>query len=326
MSIIAISPKQYSQLKPDSLLGYLEFHSIPELRIHKSEFATLWHKHGLSGEFLPGEIRACDAYRRATATARRTVFVNWQGNQYTARLMVREVKSDVKEIVRLLVREVVDTRNEVLDYAVVGKMTFSREKETVSIYCEHGYSSEFDYQKILDETVTTFNDYINYHTRDTVRNIVNKVINSTNPVRIIPRSQGKFIPKRNYVTLLGLQGLLQDLKPYSTTQECCMDIIPIVDTVEQRQLVARRVNAEFGTELDNLVAELAKQLNSGNQNINMDTVKRMVSRAQDIQKRVAEYEKVLNVRLSVLRSQIAEFVKRAGANVSSESKDNTVVC
>jgi hypothetical protein len=319
MSIIAINPKKESQINPDNLLGYLEFHSIPDLRIHKADLATLWAKHSLSNEFLPGEIRACDAYRRATAKTTQTVTVNWRGGQYTAKLMVRELKSNAQEIVRLLVREVLDTKNEVLDYAVVGKMTFSRDQETMSIRAEYGYLNEFDYQMVLDQTVSTFNHYVSYHTRDTVRNIINKVIRSTNPVRIMPRSQGKFVPKRCHGTLLSLQALLRDIEAYANNQDCCLDIIPIVDTAEQRQLVTRRVKAELGAEMDELVSELAEQLKTADKSISIETAQRMAQRAQDIQKRALEYEKMLNVRLTVLRSQLMEFINRTKV-VADESQ------
>jgi len=310
MSIIAISPKKGNQLDPDTILGYLEFHSIPDLRIHKVDLASLWSRHGLSNQFLPGEIRACDAYRRATAAMRQSVTVNWNGSQYTARLMVREVKSDASEIVRLLVREVVDTRNEVLDYAVVGKVTFQREREVMAIQHEYGFTSEFDYRSVLDQALTTFNDHINYHTKDTVRNMVNKVTRSTNPVRIMPYSQGKFVPRRSHDVLTALQGLIQNLRPYSTSEECCLDLIPIVDTAEQRELVARRVKAELGAEMDSLVVEMADMLKAKDKAFNIKTVQYMANRAQDIQGRALEYEKMLNMRLTVLRTQIGEFIKR----------------
>ena len=62
MTLTAV--RQNDQLNPDSLLGYLEFHALPDLQIRKDDLATLWTKHNLPHEFLPGEIRPCDAFRR----------------------------------------------------------------------------------------------------------------------------------------------------------------------------------------------------------------------------------------------------------------------
>jgi hypothetical protein len=111
LTITLTTVKQNDQLNPDALLGYLEFHALPDLQIRKDDLAALWRKHNLPHEFLPGEIRPCDAFRRATTAAQGEVQANWNGSQYNARLLVREVKSDAGEIVRLLVREIVDSKN-----------------------------------------------------------------------------------------------------------------------------------------------------------------------------------------------------------------------
>lgn len=307
--MLAISPGGGNQINPDSLLGYLEFHSVPDLRIPKADLASLWTKHGLPLGFLPGEIRPCDAYRRATAAAKQTIEVNWRGGKYTARLMVREVKSDATEIVRLMVREIVDSKNEVLDYATAGKITFYRTSNTVSTWHDWSLASEYNYDNFLQLAECTYDEFVNYHTRDTVRNLINKVIRSTNPVSIIPRSQGKFIPKRSHALLTGLKSLLSDLSSFANGEECNMDLIPIVNTAEQRELVARRAKIELTGELDNLVSELAEYLNKHNE-ASVSTAQRLTNRALELQERAREYEKLVNVRLNVLRTQLNEFISR----------------
>lgn len=307
MSLMAVNTN--NQINPDLLLGYLEFHSIPDLRIPKADLAALWSKHGLPMLFLPGEIRPCDAFRRATASAQKTVQVNWKCSQYTAKLLVREVKSDPAEIVRLLVREIVDSKNEVLDYAIAGKVTFERSNGTVKTWSDWQLLSEYGYDSILRHMEYTYNEFISYHTRDTVRNLINKVLRSTNPVSIIPHSQGKFIPKRNHGLLMGLKALFSDLRRYSKGEDCNMDLIPMVNTADQRELVARRATIELTGELDTLVTELAEQLQKGN-DTNINTVQRLTNRAIELQERAKEYEKLVNVRLNVLRSQLTAFINR----------------
>jgi phosphoribosyl-AMP cyclohydrolase len=111
----------------------------------------------------------------------------------------------------------------------------------------------------------------------------------------------------------------RDIEAYASNQDCCLDIIPIIDTVEQRQLVTRRVKAELGAEMDELVSELAEQLKTADKSISIETAQRMAQRAQDIQQRALEYEKMLNVRLTVLRSQLMEFINRTKV-VADESQ------
>lgn len=306
MSFLAVSPSGNSQLNHDSLLGFIEFHAISDLRILKQDLASLWGKHRLPQELLNGEIRPCDAFRRASADAQQTVSVNWNGSQYKARLLVREVKSDDSEIIRLLVREVVDSRNEVLDYASAGKMAFQRDNNQVMTTCEWPLLSEFSYDSILQRVEQTYDEFVNFHTRDTLRNLVTKLIRATNPVSIISRSQGKFIPKAYHPLLLGLKGLLNDLRCYANGNECSVDLIPLVNSAEQRELVARRASVELTGEMDTLVSELAEHLKKGDQNLS--TVQRLASRAIDIEERVKEYEKLLSIRLNVLRTQLGTFI------------------
>lgn len=306
MSFLAVNP---SGGVPESILGYLEFHSIPDLRILKADLANLWSKHNLPGEFLPGEIRPCDAFRRATATGQQTIKVNWNGGIYQSRMLVREVKCDISEIVRLLVREIVDSRNEVLDYATAGRIVFTRSNNKVSTKFEWGLSPEYNYENILQSIECTYDDFVNFHTRDTVRNLVHKLIRSCNPVNIIPRSQGKFIPRRNHSLLLDLKALLSDLQPFANREECRMDLIPIINSTDQRELVARRASVELTGELDTLVSDLAEHLQKGD-DMKIDTVQRITNRALELQERAREYERLLNVRLKVLRSQLSEFIDR----------------
>jgi hypothetical protein len=300
--------RQNDQLNPDALLGYLEFHALPDLKIRKDDLASLWAKHNLPHEFLPGEIRPCDAFRRASATAQGEVKVEWSGEQYDARLLVREVKCDAGEIVRLLVREIVDSKNEVLDYGTAGKITFLRNQGTVKTECTWGMLSEYAYDGILRKVAGTFDEYVNFHNRDTVRNLITRVVRSTNPVSIVAHSSGKFVPKKNKSILQSLKGLLLDLRKYAIDQDCGMEILPIIDTKDQRELVARRTSIELSSELDEVVADFADHLKK-NEGLEMDAAQRLIGRAVDIQERALEYEKLVSVRLNVLRSQLERFME-----------------
>jgi hypothetical protein len=300
MSLMAINTRDGVQLNPDALLGYLEFHSIPDLRIRKDDLKALWMREGLSMEFLPGEIRNCDAFRRATAAAQGEIRVHWCNGEYAARLLVREVKCDNEEIVRLLVREIVDSKNEILDYSIAGKITFYRSNGTVSTNCSWHLLSEYEYDKVLQQMVNTYDEFVNFHTRDTVRNLVNKVIRSANPVSIISHSQGKFIPKKNHRLMMCLKSLLATLRTYANGEECSLEMIPIVDTKDQRELVARRASVE-------LTSELAEHLKEKKE-VDVNTAQRLAGKAVELQERAKEYEKLVNVRLVVLRNQLKEFI------------------
>jgi hypothetical protein len=283
--------------------------------IRKDDLATLWRKHGLPHEFLPGEIRPCDAFRRATTAAQGEVQANWNGSQYNARLLVREVKCDAGEIVRLLVREIVDSKNEVLDYGTAGKITFMRNSGTVKTECTWGLFSEYGYDAVLRKMSDTYNNFTAFHNRDTVRNLITRVLRSTNQVSIVAHSSGKFVPKRSKAVLENLKGLLQDLSKFAVSQDCGMEIIPIIDTKDQRELVARRASIELTSELDEVMSDFADYLKK-NEGLEMDAAQRLIGKAVDIQERALEYEKLVNVRLGVLRQQLERFMCQITVNAS----------
>jgi hypothetical protein len=243
------------------------------------------------------------------------VKANWNESQYNARLLVREVKSDAAEIVRLLVREIVDSKNEVLDYGTAGKITFVRNIGVVKTECTQNLLTEYPYDGVLKQMADTFDEFSNFHNRDTVRNLITRVLRSTNPVSIVPNSSGKFVPKKNKAMLDNVKGLLLDLRRYANDRDCGMEIIPIIDTKDQRELVAKRASIELTSELDSVMADSSDLLKK-NEGLEMDAAQRLIGKAVDIQERALEYEKLVSVRLGVLRQQLERFMCQITVNAS----------
>ena len=68
------------------------------------------------------------------------------------------------------------------------------------------------------------------------------------------------MPKRSKTLLENLKGLLLDLRKYANEQDCGIEIIPIIDTKDQRDLVARRASIELTAELDEVMSDFADHL------------------------------------------------------------------
>jgi uncharacterized Fe-S radical SAM superfamily protein PflX len=94
-----------------------------------------------------------------------------------------------------------------------------------------------------------------------------------------------------------------------------MEIIPIVDTADQRNMVARRASVELTAELDEVMADFSEYLKK-NEGLGMDVAQRLIGKAVDLQQRALEYEKLVNVRLGVLRSQLQRFMCQITVNTS----------
>lgn len=322
MSLTAV--KTNKEIDMDSLLGYLEFHYIPDIKIHKNTLLNLFQNNNLSEDFLPDQIRPVDAFRRATATGQGHIQVTSSVSS-EARLLVREVRSDSKGISRHLVRELIDSKNEVLEYITVGKMEYNRTFETMSTNMDLNYSGEYNYGQILNDIEQLYTEWTLYHTKDTVRTIIERVIKSMDPVSMMGRGKARFVPKTAFSELECLQGLIDDLGPYSVSATAgdipYLHIIPLVDTVEQRDLITTQLGHETIKEVDSLMSNFAQVL-IRNGSLKMEVVKRYALNIIEVRDKVETYEKLMSAKMSVLQSQLSSALTRiAQAPVEPETQD-----
>ncbi|ABS83607.1 hypothetical protein 0305phi8-36p046 [Bacillus phage 0305phi8-36] len=297
-----------ADLQTSELLGFLEFHTISDLRIHKDDLGQIFARNSLDPKFMPQEIKAHDAYRRATAKATSTVTIDFGGKPSEARLMVREVKSDGNMVIRHLVRELVDKKNEQLGYATVGKFILQKKTGTMDISWDSSFLTEYPYDVLLSDTQALYNEWMQFHTKDTVNNLVRRVVNDMNHVSIMPNGRATFIPRNQRNTLENLRGVIDDLEDYHTgTSKSIMEVIPMIDTSDQRDMVQRQVESQMSEEANQLLADFADLLGKGTASVK--TVQRYAKRVVDLQDRASEYEDILDKKLVVLSNQLADAMK-----------------
>lgn len=298
-----------AEIDASELLGFLEFHSIGELRIHKDELGTIFNKNGLDPKFMPQEIKPHDAYRRATGKATSTVSIDFNGKPSEARLMVREVKADSNMVIRHLVRELVDKKNEQLGYATVGKFILQKKSGTMDISWDSSFLSEYEYDVLLADIQALYNEWTQFHTKDTVTNIVRRVVNDMNHVSIMPNGRATFIPRNQRATLENLRGVIDDLKDYHTgNTPSVMELIPMMDTSDQRDMVKRRAEMQLSEEANMLLADFADLL--AKDTASVKTVQRYAKRVVDLQVRLGEYEDLIQNKMIVLSNQLQDAMKK----------------
>ena len=285
------------ELDQSLLLGHLLFLSMDEVKIHKDDLGLLFQKHQISSSFLPHEIKPHDAYRRATSRAQGPIEVMINGKHHKARLLVRETKKDDKVVVRNLVRELLDEQNAEADYVTVGKLTFDRNNDSLNISWDANYLGEYDYKKVLEETRDLFNEWTQFHTKETVRNIMNRVIKSMYPVSITNGGRAQFIPKMNQDLLYSLKAVVEELPGNSLAE-----VIPMIDTVDQRSLISKNFEKEVLFEVDKLLEEFAEIIKGGA--IRKSTLKRYAGLVVEMQGKTQHYESLLQNKMSVLNQQL----------------------
>lgn len=298
-----------AEIDASELLGFLEFHTISDLRIHKDDLGAIFNKNGLDPKFMPQEIKPHDAYRRATAKATSTVSIDFNGKPSEARLMVREVKADNNMVIRHLVRELVDKKNEQLGYATVGKFILQKKSGMMDISWDSSFLSEYEYDVLLADIQALYNEWTQFHTKDTVNNIVRRVVNDMNHVSIMPNGRATFIPRNQRATLENLRGVIDDLKDYHTgANPSIMELIPMMDTSDQRDMVKRRAEMQLSEEANMLLADFADLL--AKDTASVKTVQRYAKRVVDLQVRLGEYEDLIQNKMTVLSNQLQDAMKK----------------
>lgn len=303
------------EIDPSLLLGHLLFLNLDEVKIHKDDLSQLFTKHNLSQTFLPNEIKPHDAYRRASSKAARTIEVpNGNGGVQKARLLVRETKKDDKQVVRNLVRELLDEKNAAAEYATVGKLIFDRDKDTMNVTWDANYLNEYDYRKILEDTQDLYVEWTQYHTKDTVRNIMNKVIRSMYPVSIMQGGRAQFIPKRSQEVLYNMKAVIEDLPGGSLAE-----IIHVIDTTDQRDLITKNLEKEVLYDVDKLLQDFSEVLQSPT--IRSSTLKRYAQAVVSLQDKTSEYEKLLSSKMGMLQQQLQQAFNKVSSVKATDTSN-----
>ncbi|WP_421021291.1 DUF6744 family protein, partial [Klebsiella pneumoniae] len=153
------------------------------------------------------------------------------------------------------------------------------------------------------------NEWTQFHTKDTVTNIVRRVVNDMNHVSIMPNGRATFIPRNQRSTLENLRGVIEDLKSYHTgNSESIIELIPMMDTSDQRDMVKRRAEMQLSEEANMLLADFADLL--AKDTASVKTVQRYAKRVVDLQVRLGEYEDLIQNKMVVLSNQLQDAMKK----------------
>ena len=297
-------------LDDSMILGHLFFYTIGELHISGQELADIFTKNGLSSSYVK-TINPVDAYRRATSDAKQTLSIQYRGQTKKAKIEVDEVACNATEVVRAVGRKVVDDSFEELSYETVGKIIFDRKTQDVSFVYDGRFSHEYPYDMILNEAVLRFENWTKYHTKETVRNVINTVLTDLHPVNLMPSGMCKFIPNRNKADLYSLQGAVRALTEFGEVS--LFESVPVVDTSEMRRTVKNAASTEIENEAALFIQEMQAVLQQ-KADLSSRAVASYVQKSQELEKKAQEYESLLGIYMGYVRQQIAEVYRMATEN------------
>lgn len=310
-----------SEIPQDMLLGNLLFVNLADMKIPADELKDIFKNNGIPETYVR-DISQADAFRRASSSIRNKSLIMSDGN--TVRVEIDEVKSDYDGIKRIIGIKKIDDQAEDVSYQPVGEIFFQR-KSGLCVASPYGSMNNHDYNEIYNlcnEVDNKYKDWSVFHNKDTVRNIVNRIVADTHPINLMPTGLCKFTPQSSAQLLYSLKGALDDMGAYvsNSGRENIMEIIPVINTGDQRRLVEKNFKAEVSDELLGIVTEL-KDILKKKQTISSRSAAAYVEKYKMYQAKIQDYESLLNIYVGSIRAQLSEVLLLIDDDGSQEQEE-----
>lgn len=311
--------KTNQEIPQDMLLGNLLFTNLIDMRIPVADLISIFQFNNIPDSYVR-TISEADAFRRASSSIKNRILLLNAATE-KVRIEVDEVKSDYEGIKRIIGVKKVDEVAEDISYQPVGEIIFNRTNNlcTATPLFAPG---DVDYQTIrdlCDEVENKYQDWSVYHNKDTVRNIINRIISDTHPVNLMPTGLCKFIPQTSTDLLYNLKQALTEMQSYASTPTMSrniMEIIPVIDTEEQRNLIEKNFTAEITDELFSFTQEL-KDVLQKKQVLSTRTANAYIEKFNILKAKAKEYESLLGIYVDSIYTQIKDSL-----DLVDQNKDN----
>ena len=311
--------KTNQEIPQDMLLGNLLFTNLIDMRIPVADLISIFQSNNIPDSYVR-TISEADAFRRASSSIKNRILLLNAATE-KVRIEVDEVKSDYEGIKRIIGVKKVDEVAEDISYQPVGEIIFNRANNlcTATPLFAPG---DVDYQTIrdlCDEVENKYQDWSVYHNKDTVRNIINRIISDTHPVNLMPTGLCKFIPQTSTDLLYNLKQALTEMQSYASTPTMSrniMEIIPVIDTEEQRNLIEKNFTAEITDELFSFTQEL-KDVLQKKQVLSTRTANAYIEKFNILKAKAKEYESLLGIYVDSIYTQIKDSL-----DLVDQNKDN----
>ena len=299
---------QSNQDVPDSmLLGNLLTYTLTNMTVSEQDLLDTFANNNLSQSYVR-KISHADAFRRATSSIKneKVVYTDDNGDQFDGRINVDEVVNDNMYVKRIVGVRVLNDQKEEVSYTQLGAITYDRANDCCVTYLEPTsthYVANISF--LFNQVETRYMTWSTYHNHDTIRNIINRIVYDMHPVALMSTGINKFIPKTSKDTLYALKGVLGDLSQYSDNGygENVVEIIPFIDTQEQRDLVNKMYEEEIKETLYNYSMELSEILKK-KQSLSSRQAATYVEKYRELSAKVKDYQGLLGTYTQNIHDQL----------------------
>lgn len=307
----------------EMILGNLLFTNLADMKIPVASLLGIFQANQIPESYVR-TISAADAFRRASSSLKSThlAITDSNGNVQHVKVEVDEVRCDTDSIKRIIGIKRIDQVSEDIAYDPIAETIFNRQ-QCSCVATPLVFSSDPNYaiyRDLCDTCINRYSDWSVYHNKDTVRNIINRIIADTHPINLMPTGLCKFTPASSAQLLYNLKSALQEMNAFTTTQGSAgniMEIIPVIDTVEQRDLIEKNFTAEITDELLMLVNEL-KGVLTARQSINTRTATAYTEKFKLLKEKATDYENLLGIYVASIQQQLAEALQLIDDNTETD--------
>lgn len=321
-NMAAIPAGEYQDDQRYPILGHLVWYSLRDVRIGRTELENLLQTARIDNHHMPQEIRTPDAFRRATTAITTRTPRDIGGGKFET-IMVRDVYSDSKEIVRHIIREETDSENRRINYGKIGQIVFNRQLEKISV----GIDPRYEHHKTKIKQV--YNEYIEYYTGKHIRDMVFRMMNSTAPVSVRPAGGVYFVANTHSTIVRSLEDFVTSINAWGVpgTSEAVFESVPMLDIEKQRKLIFDKYESQCTTSVDGTLAELANLLKS-KKAPTKGQLTTYVKKVKELKGGITKYETLLERDMDIsrtkckfLQEQVLQLLDKA--SVSEIAQDAT---
>ena len=266
---------------------------------------------------MPRKINPRDAFRRATKNIEVKREANGAGRYIN--LLVRPVKTDAAEMVRQLVREVVDGQNTRLEYKPVVQFEIKKDGNYAVIPLASDLS--LIEQEAMRRLSSLYDEAVNTYEGDHIRRLVDRILNICSPVSVRPSGGVYFVPEKKAESMRSLKKLVQALAAYDkgsgTTRAWS---IPVIDAQEHREMVEDSLEEQVINGSIAMIEEMKNLLNDPGQGITLSTIKQYTYHIKKMQRLVKEYEEMLDYQATKARENL-DLAQKLAAKLMEKEDD-----
>ena len=280
----------------EGVLGVIVSYTIGDMRVPRDALEEAFEKYNIPKDYLPNEIRATDAFRKASKSIEdKQKVYNEKGELiYQRSILVRDLLFSQTMNIRKIVEEVRDVKSRKLIYdADVGNITFYKKNNTLKVDI---IRDEYSFLKDLLEE--RYQEFLNFYDGNRIRYMVRQFLMDREPIIVRPHGGTYFIPAKYQDEVERLGEMINDLASRfaASLWDTIYIVTPFVDIEKNRELLKLRWDLFVKNKCLELYEEISKLMEEGK--YDRETARRYEQEINKLIESTRRYEDILQKQLT----------------------------